>query len=210
MEKTTIYPKVITQESRETSQFFWPRKWTSRRHSCSYNVRFLSRSLHRSYGTSKKQQSPQHWKPSQVRPHKEKEIVYKKTRRGGRRHKNPKQCTLHSTGQNKEINSNVLNISKRPLKEKEISLLAKGLNFCPNRHFDLFNTILDVNRFSRTLTLRKHFLDSSMEKKKGLFGFQWYRWVSPFTHNFYWSLCIKWLNWISRQSDPSPTDSTDI
>lgn len=36
-------------------------------------------------------------------------------------------------------------------------MLSKGLHFCPCRHFDLFDTILDVNRFVRNLTLRKHY-----------------------------------------------------
>lgn len=39
----------------------------------------------------------------------------------------------------------------------EIKVLSKGLNFCPTNKFNLYNTILDVNKFSRNLTLRKHF-----------------------------------------------------
>lgn len=36
-------------------------------------------------------------------------------------------------------------------------LLSKGLNFCPQRHFDLFDTIIDVYRLVRNLTIKKHY-----------------------------------------------------
>ncbi|OCT97320.1 hypothetical protein XELAEV_18009546mg, partial [Xenopus laevis] len=34
---------------------------------------------------------------------------------------------------------------------------GNGLSFAPTHHFSLFNTLLDVNRFVRKLTLRRHF-----------------------------------------------------
>lgn len=46
-----------------------------------------------------------------------------------------------------------------------MSLLSRGLSFAPATHFDLFGTILDVNRFTRNITIKKHFLhncDDSM------------------------------------------------
>lgn len=47
-------------------------------------------------------------------------------------------------------------------------MLSKRLNFCPQRHFNLFDTILDVNRFVRNLTIKGHYysadtLDASMQ-----------------------------------------------
>lgn len=53
--------------------------------------------------------------------------------------------------------ANVLNLSKRTMKDTEVSLLTRGLNFCPITQFDLFSTVLDVNRLVRSLTLRKHY-----------------------------------------------------
>lgn len=40
-----------------------------------------------------------------------------------------------------------------------MSLLAKGLTFSPTNDFNVFGTILDVNKFARTLTLRNHFFN---------------------------------------------------
>lgn len=37
--------------------------------------------------------------------------------------------------------------------------MAKGLSFVPTVHFDLFNTIIDINKFARTLTVKRHFSD---------------------------------------------------
>ncbi|OCU00977.1 hypothetical protein XELAEV_18006756mg [Xenopus laevis] len=37
------------------------------------------------------------------------------------------------------------------------SLLNKGLNFAPNNDFSLFSTILDLNKFTRKLTLKRFF-----------------------------------------------------
>lgn len=39
----------------------------------------------------------------------------------------------------------------------ELSLLSMGLNFCPQRHFNLFNTIVDTNRFIRNVTIKRHY-----------------------------------------------------
>ncbi|XP_053571570.1 uncharacterized protein LOC128661327 [Bombina bombina] len=50
-----------------------------------------------------------------------------------------------------------LKTKRKCLTEQEISLLQRGLNFAPSCNFNLFSTVLDVNRFVRTLTLKKHF-----------------------------------------------------
>lgn len=52
---------------------------------------------------------------------------------------------------------NVINLSAGSLSDSDVSLLSKGLNFCPSHHFDLFSTILDVNKLASTLTLQKHY-----------------------------------------------------
>lgn len=38
-----------------------------------------------------------------------------------------------------------------------MSLLSKGLNFCPHAHCDPINTILDINKFVRNLTVHRHY-----------------------------------------------------
>lgn len=93
-----------------------------------------------------------------------------KIRRGGRRRKKLLQPNRTTT----ENTVNVLNLSKRELTISETTLLAKGLNFLPIRHFNLFETVLDVNKFVRKLTLRKHYfnhnerepLDDSIESHR--------------------------------------------
>lgn len=59
----------------------------------------------------------------------------------------------HQNKQETDINS-VLNLSSIELTEE----LSKGMNFVPTVHINLFNTLLDVNKFVTSLTLKKHFL----------------------------------------------------
>lgn len=42
--------------------------------------------------------------------------------------------------------------------KEHIEVLDKGLHFAPDSNFDLFTTLLDVNRFVRTLTVKKTIL----------------------------------------------------
>ncbi|XP_075720195.1 uncharacterized protein LOC142760597 [Rhinoderma darwinii] len=37
-------------------------------------------------------------------------------------------------------------------------VLSRGLNFVPNLNFDVFSTLLDINKFIRNLTVKRHFL----------------------------------------------------
>lgn len=37
--------------------------------------------------------------------------------------------------------------------------MSLGLSFAPTKHFDLFNTITDINKFVRHLVVKKHFLN---------------------------------------------------
>lgn len=54
-------------------------------------------------------------------------------------------------------------MSGRVLGPPELSLLSKGLHFCPSEHFDIFGTLLDINKFIRNLTLRKHYFTSDTD-----------------------------------------------
>lgn len=51
----------------------------------------------------------------------------------------------------------VINLPSYILMDAQISLLSRGLGFSPTNQFDVFGTILDVNSFARTLTLRNNF-----------------------------------------------------
>ncbi|XP_041424610.1 uncharacterized protein LOC121395346 isoform X1 [Xenopus laevis] len=53
--------------------------------------------------------------------------------------------------------NNVINLSSSTLTPSQISLLNKGLNFSPDYNFSLFDTVLDLNRFTRKLTLKRFF-----------------------------------------------------
>ncbi|XP_053545365.1 uncharacterized protein LOC128636363 [Bombina bombina] len=55
------------------------------------------------------------------------------------------------------IDNSVINLSSYRLTDSEGKILKHGLGFVPSRDFDLFQTILDVNRLVRDLTLRKYF-----------------------------------------------------
>ncbi|OCT60453.1 hypothetical protein XELAEV_18046478mg [Xenopus laevis] len=52
---------------------------------------------------------------------------------------------------------NVINLSNRSLSDIQLKVLNLGLNFVPERNMRIFDTILDINRFIRKITLRKHF-----------------------------------------------------
>lgn len=146
-EKNTVCLQSITEKPWQTSQFLG----SGERSADNTLARTMSDSSpDRSTGSVETTRSNGHsnaGNPRRSGHTKKKKSSIKKTRRGGSRYKNSKQHTLQPTRQNEKMSFSILNISKRPLKEEEISLLSKGPNFCPNRHFDLFNTILDVNRF---------------------------------------------------------------
>lgn len=52
---------------------------------------------------------------------------------------------------------NIINLSSYPLTADEISVLAKGLTFCPNRKINKFKTIKDLHLFTRKLQLQSMF-----------------------------------------------------
>lgn len=55
--------------------------------------------------------------------------------------------------------SQIVNLSAKILSEPKISVLSLGLSFSPTYNFDLIQTVVDVNRFVRQLTIKKHFWD---------------------------------------------------
>lgn len=61
------------------------------------------------------------------------------------------------------MKSPVINLSTYILSDAQMSLLSKGLGFSPTNNLNVFGTILDVNRFARTLTLRNHFLNKGID-----------------------------------------------
>lgn len=55
--------------------------------------------------------------------------------------------------------NNVINLSTREFSTDELSLLSRGLNYVPETNGDAFEAILDLNKFVRLLTLKRHFAD---------------------------------------------------
>ena len=54
----------------------------------------------------------------------------------------------------------VVNLSRRELTEGEVSLLSKGLNFCPTpKDLHRFNLRKDINEFIRRIRLEEYFYD---------------------------------------------------
>lgn len=66
-------------------------------------------------------------------------------KRAGRRRKN-------IPAENKKdviVNTPVLNLSGTILSTPQIPVWSKGLNFSPTNKFNLFMTLMDINRFAR-------------------------------------------------------------
>lgn len=51
----------------------------------------------------------------------------------------------------------VINLSSQILSEEQISVLSKGLGFAPFKNFNMFSTLLDINRFAKRRTLKHNF-----------------------------------------------------
>lgn len=84
----------------------------------------------------------------------------KKTRRGQNRRRYRRWQSLSETNPDTQDLTgpwNVLNLSNRTLTLEETSLLSKGLNIFLLRHFNVLDTILDINKFIRNLAIKKHF-----------------------------------------------------
>ncbi|XP_073439027.1 uncharacterized protein [Dendrobates tinctorius] len=89
---------------------------------------------------------------AQSRPHK------RKTRRGG-------QCYRGQQNRNRVEGDDqitgkaplVINISSKNLSSSQLTVLQKGLSFCPSYKFDFFELDMDLQRFFRNLRLKTHF-----------------------------------------------------
>ncbi|KAJ1146069.1 hypothetical protein NDU88_012351, partial [Pleurodeles waltl] len=57
----------------------------------------------------------------------------------------------------------VINLSKMELTTSDISLLAKGLNFCPKTFGDPCKSKIDLFRFIRKLKIKRYFQMNQME-----------------------------------------------
>lgn len=118
-----------------------------------------------------------------------------------------KDTHYSSAGQNKEIIRNVVNISNRTLKDEEISLLARALNFCPDKHFEHFGTLLDVNKFSRSLTLKRHYFESPIDTEEVPLGDFEAGESSPPSPKMFAEVCaLHDLIDLAEESNPSPTN----
>lgn len=54
---------------------------------------------------------------------------------------------------------NVVILTPTVISSSQLQVLSKGLNFVPTARFNLFDTLKNVNRFVRALTVKRNFLD---------------------------------------------------
>lgn len=57
----------------------------------------------------------------------------------------------------------MINLSASILSQEHVSVLSRGLNYCPTTKFNLLNTLLDVNKLAQNLTLHKHFFQDKKD-----------------------------------------------
>lgn len=68
----------------------------------------------------------------------------------------------------------IINFSSYSLSEEEVSVLKKGLDFCPSRNLDKFEVYKDLHLFIRKLILKKLYhrqqgnIDHTPQEKKAL------------------------------------------
>ncbi|XP_075187606.1 uncharacterized protein LOC142258938 [Anomaloglossus baeobatrachus] len=78
--------------------------------------------------------------------------------------------TIESTRKSKNVpgtgeGESIINIGKTcTLDHNQCKVLQKGLSFAPAHRADLFQTIRDINKFIRNLTIKKHFILSEKEE----------------------------------------------
>lgn len=60
--------------------------------------------------------------------------------------------------------TDVINLSSYIISNEQQKVLSRGLGFAPTYHFNLHNTIKDVNRFVWLLTVKKNFFDNTEEE----------------------------------------------
>ncbi|CAH2223184.1 Hypothetical predicted protein, partial [Pelobates cultripes] len=67
----------------------------------------------------------------------------------------------------KELSKGIFNLTPTPLSDEEINLLSRGLKFAPNRRANNFELYIDLKKFIRSLTIKRHFLLHPPEIKTG-------------------------------------------
>lgn len=72
---------------------------------------------------------------------------------------------------------NVINLSDKELSKEELSILSRGLTFCPgNGRYDEFTLLKDLDNFARNLRLEEYFFDKPEKDNalfRGVIGRQW-------------------------------------
>lgn len=71
----------------------------------------------------------------------------------------------HSNGPTtKKSSVKIFDLSNYKLTPYEVSLLEKGLSLCPEHQADSFNLFIDLHRFTRKLSLNRHFNIQSVKQ----------------------------------------------
>ncbi|CAJ0921678.1 unnamed protein product [Ranitomeya imitator] len=89
--------------------------------------------------------------------------ISRKTRRGRRKHGLTENDHAITSREVSPSNNIVYNISSQNLSSTDMTLLQKGLTFCPVPHFDTFQVDQELHRFFRTLRLKVHFSNTPFE-----------------------------------------------
>ena len=88
--------------------------------------------------------------------------------------------------------SNVVNISSCVLSKDELTVLSRGLNFCPaTGHCDEFQLLTDLDNFARNLRLREFFHDRAATGDSSLALPSSKRWTPPSQRDKYLDLYIE-------------------
>lgn len=93
-------------------------------------------------------------------------VFFRKRRRGGRRHNKNNQkergekTLVGNEGKGNVLINSAVVLTPTILSAEQFEVLEKGLHFSPYSGFDLFRTMLDINRFARLLTVKKHFFEN--------------------------------------------------
>ncbi|CAJ0966832.1 unnamed protein product [Ranitomeya imitator] len=81
--------------------------------------------------------------------------------RSTRRKHNNKKISTEAKEDEKNV---VINLSSYVISETQMDILSKGLTFSPTNEFDMYRTLLDVNKFVRNLTLKCHFFKEKSDQ----------------------------------------------
>lgn len=58
------------------------------------------------------------------------------------------------------VGEGIINISGGELTREEIKVLDKGLKFAPKKNLNTFNAYVDINKFTRSLHIKKYMLSN--------------------------------------------------